>query len=256
MKLHRKEAQVFQKLKLLFVIGLVTMLSACGGGGGSSAPNTATSAVDFNISSALKNYFLVGFAKNVNLTSQNANNLTGTGTITTSVIPNVSATWYSFQTPNCGNVTSVLTKVVQSASIRLNNGQSLSTTSTNHFDSNAKPYLYDDLYVHTYLAPPQATKVNTGNLLFSATENPRFFVTNPGVTCAGTTSYRDITVNWMLDADTASTAILKLTEIEKSKYDNSTSTTYTYLKIQPDGTILSRRYESSASDSQMVLFFE
>jgi hypothetical protein len=246
---------MLRNLKLSFAVGLLTMLSACGGGGGSSAPTTTTSAVDFNISSALKNYYLLGFAKNVNLNSQNANNLTGTGTITTSVIPNASATWYSFQTPNCGNVTSVLTKVVQSASIRLNNGQSFSTTSTNHFDSNAKPFLYDDLYVHTYLTPPQAAKVTTGNLLFSATENPRFFVTFPG-TCAGTTSYRDITVNWMLDADTASTAILKLTEIEKSQYDKNTSTTYTYLKIQPDGTILSRRYESSASDSQMVLFFE
>jgi len=104
------------------------------------------------------------------------------------------------------------------------------------------------------LTPPKAAKVNTGSFLFSATESPRFFVTFPG-TCAPTTSSRDITVNWMLDADTSSTAILKITEIEVSKYDG-TSTYYTYLKIQPNGTILSRRYEASSSTSQTVLFIE
>jgi hypothetical protein len=246
---------MLKDLKKLSALLLITALAACGGGGGGGAV-TVTSTADFNVSAALRNYHLVTFVKNVNLTSLNANNLTGTGTLTNSVIPNTRATWYSFQRPNCGNVTSTLVKVVQSASIRLSSGQSFSSTSTSHFDGDGRPYLYDDLYVHSYIAPPLSAKVGAGNLFLGATESPKFFVTFPGITCANTTSYRDITINWTLAPDTATTAVLKLTEIEKSEYDRNTSTTYTYLTIRPDGSILSRRYETSASDSPIVLMFE
>ena len=49
LKLHRIEAQVFQKLKLTFFVGVLTMLSACGGGG-SDAPTAK-----FNALSVLSN---------------------------------------------------------------------------------------------------------------------------------------------------------------------------------------------------------
>lgn len=88
LKLNRNEAQVFQKLKLLFVIGLVTMLSACGGGG-SDAPTAK-----FNALSVLSNgqgiargltsnnsKITLVYAPQIAATIASANNTSGSGGI-------------------------------------------------------------------------------------------------------------------------------------------------------------------------------
>lgn len=240
-------------LKLLFAIASVALLTACGGGGGTNTP--VASVLEFNVKAAFSNHFISNYSKNVALTSQNANGAQGSGTVSTFIVPNSNATWYYFESPQCGPINSNFTKVIQNSSIRINNGPTVSATITSHFGADGIPYLYDDLFVHTVGILPINAKIGASGLYLSATSSPRFFTTS-SKTCASKTSGDTILISWMLESNSVSSANLKIIETERENYSGITYNTITYLNIDSAGSIISKKYESSDSEDNIILFVQ
>jgi hypothetical protein len=235
---------MLRNLKQVSALLLIATLAACGGGGGGGANSQPTDPnISFNIDSALKNYFTQSYSKNVVITTVNLNNLSGTGTITKTVTPGITTQWYSYQQGNCGDVSSALTRVVDSLSIRFNTGQTDTSSSTSYFSSSGRPYIYDSLTVYSYTQPPTAAKVGTESHYLSATDAPDYYIKSlPGVPCISTQRLlKSAEVRWALRPDSGGNAMLVLTD---SSFDRGTFITDSYLLINPAGTILSRKYES------------
>jgi hypothetical protein len=210
--------------KLILTVLFSSFLAACGGGGGGSTPAATApvaSASTFPIKTILANmskagsypFTLSGFASGVALT--------GSGTIT-----NGSQTAATFEG------VPALQQTITITGTGFKNGVSipLSGTGTGYSDSNYLPIGYSGneyiVYVNTNL--PSTLQVNDAGTIFNGTR----YTSSSKTTSTGTE-----TETYAVQPDTATTAILVLTSVQKNTGGVVTQSTTEKIRITTAGDV-------------------
>lgn len=215
-----------------FGIASVAFISACGGGGGGGSTGPVTSTETFQVRTALTNY----------LTSTATYNGTVSGTY--SSYP-VSGSFVVTQ-GNLGAGTfegqSALSKSTTATGSFVVNGTTVpsAVTTTMYFDSNYVPLGETggtdyEVVTGAVVIPTTARVGDTGNLY-----SVRRYSSSTKTVTRGTTQ-----VSYVLEPDTASTAIFKMIQVEKDNSNTTTSTATISFQITPSGGI-TRKQETLA----------
>jgi hypothetical protein len=206
-------------LGAFFSVIVVYFLSGCGGGGSS----TPTASVDsFPLKQAYTGYVQNSGSQNVTISGTYAGvAVSGTGRVTR------------------GNVTSAafegksaLSKSITFSGSIAVNGQSvpISTTSTTYVDANYNPLGVsgDEYYVAKSSSIPQTAKINdTANIISYAR-----YSTQQKSSILGETL-----VSYVMEPDTASTAILKIISTDRNNSGTTLSTSTVTLRVTTSGQI-------------------
>jgi hypothetical protein len=212
---------------------LTVLLAACGGGGGGSSFTPVTSTETFQLRTAWVNYLTDSRSLPFTVSGTSSGiRITGSGTLTqgglsAGVFEGVSAI----------QKTSVVTGSITGNGTTL----PLSTSITEFVDSNYYPLgSSGDEYtvVNGTATIPQTAMVNDTGTLF--TENR--YQTSAKAALLGTN-----TMTYIVEPDSATTALLKLIEVEKSTAGTTTGTTTITYRMTPSGglTRLSEVYSDS-----------
>lgn len=199
---------------LLFAIGT----TGCGGGGGTSASNggVVASVQSFPFKTAYTNLVKSTATLPFTVTVAGQN---GTGNVSQSVLSNA-----MFQSM------SVLSKTVTASSLINVNGVSTpsASTVTYHFDLNYLPVGSteggDCTKVKGVVNIPETVKVGDSGLMYSFSGFGGCFLEN-----------RFGTVTYSIEPDTATTVMVKLTEIQKNSINQVSKTAITSISIDGNG---------------------
>jgi hypothetical protein len=215
-------------------------LSACGGGGGdnSASAGPVTSSETFQLRTAYVNYVKETRSLPFTVTgTSSGTKFTGSGTATQGAL--TSAT---FESQAAQQKTSTI-----SGSITVNGvTQPISSSSTTYVDSNYNPLgsSGSDYSVVTGSASiPNTARVNDTGTWYSTIR----YASSTKAILRGTE-----TVSYVLEPDTASTALLKIIISKKDTSNNLTSSTTVTFRIKPDGT-LTRISESNVEGSTSLI---
>lgn len=230
-------------LRLISVTALVFLVSACGGGGGggggSNGPVTSTET--FQVKAAYVNYLnkTGSFPFTLSGTSSGTN-VTGSGTLTLSTPSNG-----TFESISVLQKNSAATFTIIANGVSANDGSASST----YVDSNYQPKGSSGTeyaVVTSNIAIPV-----TGRVGDSGTWSIENRYTNSTKTSLlGTT-----TTSYVLEADTASTALLKIIDEEKNNAGTTTSTMIETYRITPAGAITAVSATASASPTFLTFTF-
>ena len=222
----------FTQIWVWIAVSTSALLAACGGGGGSSTPVTSTET--FQLRTAYVSYLTDTRSLPFSVTGTISGvNVSGTGTVTQGGI--AAAT---FEGQSAQVKTTTVTGTLAA------NGQSvpLASTSTAYVDANYSPLGFNgsEYEVVTSSAPiPITARVNDTAVWYSATR----YIGSSKATRTGTT-----TATFVLEPDTASTALLKIIEVERNTSNTVTSTSTTTFRITPAGN-LTRISETLVKDA-------
>lgn len=222
---------MLQKIKYAAAVAAITLLAACGGGGGgSSGPVTSTET--FQVRTALTNY-LINTATYTGTISgtYSSNPVTGTMVVTQG---SLGAGTFEGQ--------SALSKATTATGNIVVNGTNVpsAVTTTMFFDSNYVPLGESggtdyEVVTGAVTIPTTARVGDTGNL-YSVNR----YSSSSKALLRGTKQ-----VSYVLEPDTATTAIFKLIEVEKDTSNITTSTSTSSFQITPSGGI-TRKQETLA----------
>jgi hypothetical protein len=196
---------IYSALKIASLLLLIG-LSACGGGGGSSAPaGPVTSTLSFPFLSAYKTFTANGVTKNFTISGY----CSGTGTDTES--PATTAT--TFEGSSALSAGSATTWTYTNCTPGSN-----ADTSTTYYDSNYMPLGYSGSSYGVFLTPPSIpTSVTVGGTGTVGTET--LYTNSTKATGDGRVDF-----SYVIEADTSTTAIVNM--IEK-QYDATNVLTIT-----------------------------
>ena len=227
----------FSQIRLWTAVSFLTVLAACGGGGGGSSGPVA-SRETFQLRTAYFNeinsygswpFSISGF-------TSSGTNYAGSGTLTEEQI---SSAVFEGQTVQAKAGTATYTASA--------NGQNIpyANTYTSYFSSEYAPLgrrggEYE--VVNSSVLPPVTAKVSDSGWLFSSTRYP-----------SSSKTYRlgSASVSYVLEADTASTALLKIIRIEKDTSNTTTATIISTYRVTPSGEI-TRISQSNTENSGSV----
>jgi len=219
-----------KSIKSLIAISTLMALTACGGG--SSTPSTSTDT--YQLRTAYVNYMTDTRSSpfTASGTVQGVN-VTGSGSFTQGALTNT-----TFENQAALQKVSTVTASLNA------NGQTLplSTSSTTYVDSNynllgASGTDYE--VVSGSVTIPSTAQVNDTGVWYSSTR----YATSTKATRRGTAS-----VSYVLEPDTASSALLKLIRIEKDTTGTTTSTSTLSFRMTPGGG-LTRLSESTLTST-------
>lgn len=220
-----------KSIKSLIAISTFMALTACGGGG-SSTPSTSTDT--YQLRTAYVNYMTDTRSSpfTASGTVQGVN-VTGSGSFTQGALTNT-----TFENQAALQKVSTVTASLNA------NGQTLplSTSSTTYVDSNYNPLGASDTdyeVVSGSVTIPSTAQVNDTGVWYSSTR----YATSTKATRRGTAS-----VSYVLEPDTASSALLKLIRIEKDTTGTTTSTSTLSFRMTPEGG-LTRLSESTLTST-------
>jgi hypothetical protein len=225
-------------LKLLSATALILLISACGGGGGGSS-GPATSTETFQIKTAFVNYFnsTGSLPFTVSGTSSGVS-ITGSGTLTGSTP--VSAT---FESMPALQKNEAITYTLTSNGVTATDA----STSSSYVDSNYQPKGESNSeysVVTSTTAIPVTAHVGDSGTWSTA---------NRYTTSAKTSLLGTSTTSYVLEADTASTALLKTISEDKDRSGATTVTTISTYRITPAGAIT--RISVSVTKSPLFLTY-
>lgn len=211
-------------IKYTLTAATLSFLAACGGGGGDGATSPVASTETFQVRTALTNYL--------------TNTATYTGTVsgTYSSLP-VTGTFLVTQ-GNLGSGTfegrPALSKAITATGNLIVNGQTIpsAVTTTTYFDSNYVPLGTSggtdyEVVTGAVTIPTTARIGDTGNL-YTVTR----WSSSSKTLQRGTTQ-----VSYVLEPDTANTALFKLIRVDKNNSNTTTSTATVSFQITPTGGI-------------------
>ena len=218
---------MINKFKLLTATALFSLLSACGGGGGGDSGGAAApvaSTDSFPLMTAYTNSLTSSSSNNYTISGTvNAVAVTGSGTVT---FGNLSAGTFEGVAAQQRTTTATGSVVANGVTIPLN------SSSIRWVDSNYVPKGgsggTDYIVVTGTPTIPTAARVNDTGTFYTAN---RYSNSTKSV-LRGTQ-----TVTYVLEADTATTALLKTITTEKDNSNKTTSTASAQLRITPTGTI-------------------
>ena len=230
---------MINKLKLLTATAVFSLLSACGGGGGGvSGPVASTES--FSLTKMWANYLTTPSTNNVTISgTANGVPVTGTGTNTLS---NLSAGTFESMPAQKQTQTIAVTLVLNGQTIPVN--EKIDTW----VDSNNTPKGQsggDDYVVVTALGTlPSAARVNDTGNLFTANR----YASSTKAILRGTR-----TASYVVEADTASTALVSLIIEDKNTSNVTTNKSTEQLRITPTGTF-TRIKETSVEGTTTLTF--
>lgn len=210
--------------------GVLLSLAGCGGGGGPSSPIASTDT--YQLRTAYVNYLTDTRSAPFSVSGTvNGVNVTGSGSATQGALTST-----TFENQTALQKVSVITGTLNA------NGQTLplSTSSTTYADSNYNPLGFsgtDYEVISGAVTIPTTARVNDAGEWYSSIR----YATSSKSTQRGTAS-----VSYVLEPDTASTALLKIIRIEKDTSGATSSTSSISFRMTPSGG-LTRLTESTIS---------
>ena len=211
------------QLRVWFVSSVLAVLAACGGGGGGGSTAPVTSTETFQLRTAYVNYLTDTRSLPFALTGTVSNvSVSGGGSLTQG---SMSSTTFEGQAAQA-KVTTV------TGTVR-GNGQSVSlaSTTTAYVDSNYNPLGFSgsEYEVVTSSAPiPATARVN---------DTAVWYVTDRYTSSGKTSRVGTTTSTFVLEPDTASTALLKIIEVERNTSNTVTSTSTITFRMTPAGAL-------------------
>lgn len=211
-----------KSLKLFLAITVLLGLSACGGGGGGASTPVASTDT-FQLRAAYVNYLTDTRSAPFTVSGTvEGINVTGSGTTTQGGLTNT-----TFERLPALQKVSVVTATLSA------NGQSLplSATTTTYVDSNYNPLGSDGAdyeVVSGSVTIPTTAKVNDAGVWYSST----LYSSSAKTSRSGTA-----TVSFVMEPDTASTALLKILRIEKDPSGITTSSSSISFRMTPSGSL-------------------
>jgi len=214
---------MINKFKLLTATAVLSLLSACGGGGGGVSGPVA-SAESFSLTKMWANM----------LTTPSTNNVTIQGTLNSGVDPVTGTGTISFSNLSAGTFEGKpAQKQTQTNAVSLvNKGQTIPINDKidSWVDSNYTPNGesgYEDYIVVTALGTlPSAARINDTGNLYTANR----YASSTKAVLRGTR-----TASYVVEADTASTALVSLILEDKNTSNVTTSKSTLQLRITPTG---------------------
>jgi hypothetical protein len=230
-----------RNIKLILAFGAMTLIAACGGGGGTAdtSTSTVTSTESFMLKAAIANSNQAG-ANNVTINGfMSGVAITGSGSVTRG---SLSAGTFEGTSLFQQTITTMINLTVSGVTVPFND------TTVYWYDSNNIPIGESDGDEYTVVngTPiiPTTVKVNDTGIMYTANR----YSDSTKATLLGTSS-----VSYVIQADTATTALLKL--INKEIDTNGDTVTYTQLsRITPAGTntTIKRTVEDGADSINVV----
>ncbi len=218
-----------KSISSLIAVGALLALAGCGGGGGGSG-TPAASTDTYQLRTAYVNYLTDTRSApfTVSGTVQGVN-VTGSGSFTQGALTNT-----TFENQSALQKVSVVTGTLNA------NGQTgpLSSSSTTYVDSNYNPLGSsgtDYEVVSGSVTIPTTAKVNDTGVWYSST----LYATSAKTIRRGTAS-----VSYVLEPDSASTALLKIIRVEKDTFGTTSSSSTISFRMTPAGS-LTRLSEST-----------
>lgn len=230
-----KTSYFFRPLALMLLLAV----SACGGGGGGGTTSTGpvASTETFQLRTAYVNYVTETRSLPFTVTgTTSGNSVTGSGTATQGAL--TSAT---FESQPAQQKTTTVTGSVTANGVTI----PLSSSSTTYVDSNYNPLGSsgtDYAVVNSGASIPTTARVNDTGTWYSTIR----YASSTKATQRGTG-----TVSYVLEPDTASTALLKIILTEKDNSNNETSRSTVTFRMTPAGA-LTRISESSVQGSTAI----
>jgi hypothetical protein len=229
--------RLFKFLALLSSLVLV----ACGGGGGGGSNGPVTSTETFQVKAAYVNYLnkTGSFPFTLSGTSSGVN-VTGSGTLTLSTPTNS-----SFESAPVLQKNTATTFTIIANGVSANDG----SASSSYVDSNYQPKGSsgtDYAVVTSNIAIPVTGRVGDSGTW--STENR--YANSTKTSLLGTT-----TTSYVLEADTATTALLKIISEEKNNSGTTTFTSIEAYRITPAGAITAVSATASASPTFLTFTF-
>lgn len=211
------------QIRVWFAMSTLALLAACGGGGGGGSSAPVTSTETFQLRTAYVSYLTDTRSMPFSVTGTVSGvNVSGSGTTTQG---SMSATTFEGQSAQVKTTTATGTLIA--------NGQSipLASSSTTYVDSNYNPLGFNgsEYEVVTSSTPiPTTARVNDTAVWYSATR----YTSSSKITRTGTT-----TATFVLEPDTASTALLKIIQVERNTSNTVTSTNTITFRMTPAGSL-------------------
>ena len=217
-----------KNMKLLIAVASLSLLSACGGGGGGGTPAPVASTSAFNLQAAYKSNYTASRSYKFSIIGTGGTSpVSGSGN---AIVGNVTSGTFEGQ-PALQQTTSIL------GSFTVNNQTSpLATSSINWVDTNYMPRGSSGgaeyMVINGTASIPTAAKVNDTGSIYTA----KRYTSSAKTSLLGTR-----TVTYVVEADTATTALVTLISIEKNNSGTTTTTsteqyrvttTDTFTKIQ------------------------
>jgi hypothetical protein len=226
-------------LKSLLASFALMVLAGCGGGGGGGSASTTVASTDaFQLRTAYVNH--VTATRSAPFTASgtiDGINVTGNGTVTEGALTST-----TFERQGALQKVTVITGTLNA------NGRTipLSSSSTEFVDTNYNPLgSQGDEYevVTSSVTIPSTARVNSTGVWYTST----LYATSAKSRVEGTA-----TVSYVLEPDTASTALLKIIRIDKDSFGSTTFTNTATFRMTPSGT-LTRISETAVWASGSVL---
>jgi hypothetical protein len=227
-------------LKLLFISALLLLISACGGGGGGSSGPVASNET-FQLKTAYVNFFNGSNSLPFTLSGTTSGyTVTGSGTLTESAPVNG-----TFESVSALQKNSAITYTFTANNVT----SSTASSSSSYADSNYVPLggTGSEYSVITGNASIPLT-ARVGDSGTWSTQNR--YTNSSKSTLVGTT-----TTTYVLEPDTASTALLKIIDTDKNTSGTTTGTTIETYRITPSGGITHISVSISESPTYLVFTF-
>jgi hypothetical protein len=229
---------MFKIIKTLVAIGTLALMTACGGGGGGGGSAPVASSDTFPLPTILNNSLQSSSNTfTISGTSSGAA-ITGSGTVTRG-----SLSAGTFEGLAAQQRTSTVTGnfSVNGTTYPLNSSQ------VDWFDSNNMPVGESggtDYIVVTGGTIPATVRVNDTGTLYTANR----YTNNTKSALRGT-----LTVTYVVEADTTTTALLTLIRTEKDNSNNTTSTNSAQVRITPAGALTRIKETSLEGSTSLVI---
>ena len=212
---------VKQVQKFLCFVALVTLAGCGGGGGGTTLPVASTST--FNLQSAYKSYYATSASYKFNITgTYSANAISGSGS---AVVGSVSSGTFEGQSALQQTTTVTGSFTANNQTIPLA-ASSISWVDTNYMPrgtSGGSEYIVVD----GSASIPTAAKINDTGSVFTA----KRYTTSAKTTLLGTR-----TVTYVVEADSGTTALVTLIDVDKNNAGTTTSTSTSQYRITTANT--------------------
>ncbi len=231
-----------QRILTIAVTAITLLLTACGGGGGSGSTGPVSSTETFQLRTGWVNYITDTRSLPFTLTGTvSGTPVTGSGTLTQGSLSRT-----VFESQNALSKTTVVTGSVSG------NGQTypLGITTTSYIDSNYNPLGSNGPeYVVTTSGStiPLTARVNDTGIWF---QSVRY------ASSAKTSRLGTATTSFVLEPDTASTALLKIIEIEEDTYGTTTSTNTLTFRITPAGGLTRLSEVGSEGNTSLTISYQ
>jgi hypothetical protein len=231
-----------QRILGIAVTALALLLTACGGGGGSGSTAPVSSSETFQLRTAWVNYITDTRSLPFTVTgTASGTSVTGSGTLTQGSLSST-----VFESRSALSKTSVITGSISRG------GQTfpLGLTTTSYMDSNYNPMgSSGPEYVVTTSGNtiPLTARVNDTGIWFQSVR-----YTSPSKTSRLGTA----TTSFVLEPDTASTALLKIMVTETDTYGATTSTTTLTFRMTPAGSLTRLSEVGSVDGDSLTISYQ